>query len=266
MSNLNTSISVPPAALLQAFANPRRMPLDDAQQQRLAQASHSRHRHADGELALWSFGEGPRVVLLHGWDGCAAQMLAFVDPLLAAGFAVTLLDAPAHGQSSGEVTSVVHIGEALLSVCDTLGEVEAVIAHSAGSAGSLWAFNRGLRVNASVHLCGPSSLRRMLLGAGAAYGLDQAQTAALLAWAQDHIGQPLVALDIENMRDGLTHRGLIFHDPQDRTVPFGASQALHQNWPDSRLVELSGLGHRRLLSDAQVIAQSVAFIAGRKAQ
>ena len=237
MSNLNTSISVPPAALLQAFANPRRMPLDDAQQRRLAQASHSRHRHADGELALWSFGEGPRVVLLHGWDGCAAQMLDFVDPLLAAGFAVTLL-----------------------------GQVEAVIAHSAGSAGSLWAFNRGLRVNASVHLCGPSSLQRMLLGASAAYGLEPQQTEALLAWAHGHIGQPLSALDIENMRDGLRHRGLILHDPEDRTVPFGASKALQQNWPESRLVELSGLGHRRLLSDAQVIAQSVAFIAGRRAQ
>lgn len=266
MSNLNTSISVPPAALLQAFANPRRMPLDEAQQQRLTQASHGRHRYADGELALWSFGEGPRVVLLHGWDGCAAQMLDFVDPLLAAGFAVTLLDAPAHGQSGGDVTSVVHIGEALLSVCQGLGQVHAVIAHSAGSAGSLWAFNRGLRVNASVHLCGPSSLQRMLRLAAAGHGLSSEETDALLAWAQDHIGQALPAVDIENMRDGLQHRGLIFHDPEDRAVPFAASQALHLNWPQSQLITLAGLGHRRLLSDAAVIAQSVAFIAQRRAQ
>lgn len=250
-----------PTTMLQAFFKPRRVDLEETERQQLLAAERFEHSHGALGLAGWSFGSGPRVVLQHGWDSRGAHLLAFVEPLLAAGFAVTLIDAPAHGESEGESSSVVDIGNALLSLCQRLGDVQAVIAHSAGSAGSLWAFSQGLRVQASVHLCGPSSFRPMLLGAATAHGLGI--SAALLDWAERHLGQPISALDVENLSAGLVHSGLILHDPQDRVVPFAASQKLHSHWPGSQLVELQNLGHRRLLGDAQVVAQVVDFLTQR---
>src|SRR5271163_3125571 len=34
------------------------------------------------KLAAWSFGEGPPVVLAHGWNGSAAQLSSFIRPLV----------------------------------------------------------------------------------------------------------------------------------------------------------------------------------------
>lgn len=260
MLSLHTTPSAPPQALIRAFAEPARATLDAATQQRLDAGQRQDFSYRAGQLAVWHFGSGPRVLLQHGWDGCAAQLLELADALQAAGYAVTLLDAPAHGQSDGARTSVVDMGEALLALSQALGDVQAVVGHSAGSAASLWAMRRGLRLRASVHLCGPSSLRPMLLGAASAFGLDAEQAQPLLRWAEAHIGQPLEALDVENLRSGLRHPGLILHDPQDRQVPFAASKALHQHWPDSQLQSLTGLGHNRLLADRQVLADIVAFL------
>jgi pimeloyl-ACP methyl ester carboxylesterase len=130
-----------------------------------------------------------------------------------------------------------------------------------GSAAALLAFAHGLRVQRSVHLAGPSSLTPMVKGLAAMHGLGPADAAAFAGWVEGFIGTRLGCIDLERLRPGLRHPGLILHDIEDRTVPFAASTALHSAWPGSRLEGLNGLGHRRLLADADVIARSVAFIA-----
>src|SRR5512139_2122033 len=58
-------------------------------------------RGAGRRLAAWSWGDGPAIVLAHGWGGRGSQMRAFVPPLLAAGYRAVVFDGPAHGLSGG---------------------------------------------------------------------------------------------------------------------------------------------------------------------
>ena len=52
------------------------------------------------EIAGQTWGDGPTVVLVHGWGGNRAQLAAtFVEPLVAAGLRVVAYDAPSHGVS-----------------------------------------------------------------------------------------------------------------------------------------------------------------------
>ena len=67
-------------------------------------------------------------------------------------------------------------------------------------------------------------------------------------------------MNLPALKHGLRHPALIMHDPTDRVVPFIASADLHRHWADSELVELEGLGHRRILTDPQVIARSCALL------
>lgn len=46
--------------------------------------------------------EKPAVAIMHGWGGCAAQMLPFATLLHEAGYAVLLLDARNHGRSDSD--------------------------------------------------------------------------------------------------------------------------------------------------------------------
>lgn len=249
------------AAARHAFSTPERVALSAAEKAALADAAEPPLRHEGHKLARWTLGVGPRVVLVHGWSSRGAHLLGFAQPLVDAGFSVTLFDLPGHGDSGGQSASVVHAGRALRTVMTALGDVHAVIGHSMGSAAALLAFAHGLQVKRSVHLAGPSSLTPMVKGIAKAHGLGPADAAAFAGWVEGFIGTRLTCVDLERLQHGLRHPGLIVHDPEDRTVPFAASQALHMAWAGSHLERVAGLGHRRLLADADVIARSVAFIA-----
>ena len=71
---------------------------------------------ADGgaELAVWDWGDGRTVLLVHGWNGNAAQLSAFVPPLLRSGYYVAAPDLPAHGASAGWFGSVGGVAHAAL--------------------------------------------------------------------------------------------------------------------------------------------------------
>lgn len=249
------------AAVRHAFSAPERVPLSAAEKALLAGAAEPPLRHEGRTLARWSLGSGPRVVLVHGWNGRGAQLLGFAGPLLEAGFSVTLFDLPGHGDSGGHACSVVHAARALRTLVSGLGEVHALIGHSMGSAAALLAFAHGLHVRRSVHLAGPSSLTPMVRGLARAHDLGPADSSAFAGWVEGFIGTRLANVDLERLRPGLRHPGLILHDPEDRTVPFAASQALHAAWPGACLEPVPGLGHRQLLSDAALIARCVDFVA-----
>ena len=58
-----------------------------------------------GRLAVWSWGSGPAVYLVHGWGGRAEQLGAFVAPLVSRGLRAIAVDGPAHGASAGRRSS-----------------------------------------------------------------------------------------------------------------------------------------------------------------
>ena len=50
-------------------------------------------------MKAWSWGNGPTVLLVHGWNGRATQLGGFVEPLVARGYRVVAFDAFGHGES-----------------------------------------------------------------------------------------------------------------------------------------------------------------------
>ena len=84
-----------------AFFNPSEYEVKSTDQAILERGNNIRIRFEGGELAVTTWGDGPAVLLMHGWGGARAQMTGFVDPLLAAGYRVVAYDQPAHGESNG---------------------------------------------------------------------------------------------------------------------------------------------------------------------
>src|SRR5690348_568410 len=80
-------------------------------------------------LAVWSWGDGPTALLLHGWAGRSEQLVAFVQPLLDAGFSVVAPDAPGHGESTGDSSSVLAFADAIEAVAARVGPVQAFVGH-----------------------------------------------------------------------------------------------------------------------------------------
>ena len=260
MSPSTTKPTPSPGQVFHFLTHPRRVMPTTEDQAALAGAERLEVLHGGARLAVWAWGEGPPVLLLHGWESQASHMAAFVPPLLQAGFRVWALDAPCHGQSEGTATDAVDYGRAVLGLVGTLGTPFAIIGHSVGSAAALFAFSRGVTAHSSVHLAGPSSMERVLRRGTASAGLDEAATKQVLDKMAEQIGEPLAVMDLHQLQSGFQHRALILHDPEDLEIPFSESVALAQAWQGSTLEATTRLGHRRIIRSPSVVQLAVRFV------
>jgi pimeloyl-ACP methyl ester carboxylesterase len=216
-------------------------------------------RDGGSDLAVWDWGEGPTVLLAHGWDGCAAQMASFVAPLVHAGYFVAALDLPAHGSSAGTQTNIAEMAEALVRAGRRLGPVHAVIGHSMGGAAAALAFQRGLRAKRAVFLAAPAEMLPFLRRFAGALGLGARGADAMVGEIDRRIGG-FASMELLRLCRTQTARLLLLHDPADREVPFSESERIAAVWPGALLHSVPGRGHLRLLRDPEVVRAAVDFL------
>ncbi|MDH0650240.1 alpha/beta hydrolase, partial [Pseudomonas sp. GD03867] len=83
-------------------------------------------------LSALRWGQGPTVLMMHGWEGRPTQFAALIETLVDHGHTVVALDGPAHGRSPGDQANVVLFARALLEAAAELPPLRAVIGHSMG--------------------------------------------------------------------------------------------------------------------------------------
>ncbi|MDQ4142706.1 MAG: alpha/beta fold hydrolase [Actinomycetota bacterium] len=215
-----------------------------------------------GRLAGFTAGEGPVVVLVHGWGERAAGMGGFIAPLTAAGFRVVGFDLPAHGDSSRQMThGPLDAATALRELTDHLGGAHGVIAHSAGAHAALLALDAGLAVNCAVFIAPNSDMGYTLETFRGMFDLPPKAMVGLKQKIERRFGASIFRdINGEDVAPRLTTPALLFHDPDDPQVPFEGSERLARAWAGSQLIEAPGLGHGAITRDPSVIQRSVAFV------
>lgn len=205
--------------------------------------------------------EAPRVLLTHGWGGWALQMAPLAEALQARGYAPIAVDQPAHGRSAGWRTSLAQFARALDYLAARSGQLHAVIGHSMGGSSALVAAARGLQATRLVTIASPTDLTQVTRDYADAFGLRESTRHAMV----QHIeAREAVVLDRMHARwtaPRIAAPVLVVHDQEDRTVPVLEAHRLVDWLPDARLMLTTGLGHRRVLGDRDVIARVVDFIA-----
>jgi pimeloyl-ACP methyl ester carboxylesterase len=210
------------------------------------------------------FGEGPAVLLVHGWGGSASQLAPFVEPLVAAGCSAVLLDAPAHGGSTGRLTTGIGFAEAITAVAERV-EARAAIAHSLGAFGVGWALSEGLALDAAVLVAPPRGPTEFLDRFFDALRLREDVRDATRARLRARLGLAVADVDLPRRAVGDTSV-LVIHDRDDREVPWCGGHAIAEAWPGAALVTTRGLGHRRILRDPAVTARATSFVLERLAR
>lgn len=208
----------------------------------------------------YAWGEGPRVVLLHGWEGRGTQLHAFVQPLVEAGFSVLALDAPAHGRSEGRTSGPVDFARALEALNQEAGPLHAVVAHSLGSVATTFAMTEGLRLSRVVLISPPATPSRFYTGLLGVLGFPEAEFQSALDAFAARIGFAWERVDMKRLAADMRIPMLLIHDRGDRETPFEDGAAVAHAWPGAELMDTVGLGHRRILKDSAVVARTVAFL------
>jgi pimeloyl-ACP methyl ester carboxylesterase len=243
------------------FAEPAR----EAEWLRAAQWQELPHR--ERPIAVYRWGQGPAVLLVHGWQGRGSQLAAFAAPLTAAGFGVVAFDAPAHGRTPGRATNLPEVSAALQAVAAAHGPVHGVIAHSFGAVCMLDALGDRLRAARVVTISAPASLEFMVRRFADMLELPEPALRVHRRLLEEQFGPDLWRrFAPTEMARRLDVPALVLHDEQDRDVPWQEGAALADAWPGARLVRTAGLGHRQILRDPAVIERVVAFMTGRDAE
>jgi len=248
------------------FSAPRTYASVEAQAVLDAGERHAFDVHGKRVLA-WSWGQGPTVLLLHGWGGHAGQLHAFVAPLRAAGYRVVAFDAPAHGRSDpsrhgGRRVTFFEIADALRIVAEAFGPLHALIAHSGGCAVAGLALRDGWDMPARIAFVAPYGLPSASIEPfGRAIGASDRVIDLFRMRTERRLGRAWETFDIPTLPQRRELPPLLLvHDRGDREVPFAHGRAVAEAWPQARLLATEGLGHRKLLRDAPVVAGIVDFI------
>ncbi len=220
-----------------------------------------------GRIAGFTAGEGPAVLLMHGLGERAAVLGGFIDPLVAAGYKVVGIDLPGHGDSDGQTTNPILMSAAAREVAEHFGGAEAVVAHSLGAAGALWAMDEGLRVQRAVLIAPTADMSFAIEGFQSLFGLPPKAIEGLKRRINQRYGESIwTRLSGVHLVRNNTTPGLVFHDAEDPQVPFAGSERLVRAWQGAELIETPGLGHGHITRDPSVIARAVDFISGASAR
>ncbi len=247
------------------FMTPPRHRSPDRELEALTAAEPFVVRFQGGRLQAWRFGEGPAVLLVHGWGGRGGQMTPLVPALREKGCSVVTFDAPAHGLSSGRLASVPLFGEAAAEVAARVG-ARAAIGHSMGAAGLGAALLRGLSLDAVVFLAPPRSPAGFFEQFSRALRLGPGIERATRERLERRVGMPLVEFDMPRLAAKQSAPLLVVHDRHDREIPWSDGAATAAAWPRARMITTEGLGHRRILRDPAVAVHAASFVAERLAR
>jgi pimeloyl-ACP methyl ester carboxylesterase len=242
------------------FSTPPRHKTSELERHALARARPMRVKCDGASIATWSWGEGPGVLLVHGWGSRGARLHSFVEPLVATGHAVVAFDAPAHGASSGAVSSLPQFAQAITAVAQAAGGIEAVVAHSMGCPSTAFAISHGLTIKRAVFVAPAANPGAFTERFGEILAIPPHVLSAMKRRFEKQFDLRWEELDLPLLAPAMRIPLLILHDRDDAEVPWSEGAAIAGAWPGSELVTTEGLGHTRIVHDPDVVARAAAFV------
>ncbi len=213
-------------------------------------------------VKTYSWGDGKRPVLLvHGWRSRASRYAAFITRLLELGYSPVSYDAPAHGDSGGDVVSILGHQRIIRALEERHGPFEGVIAHSLGVPFALYAVREGVAAKRLVMISGVADFGYLADTFCAQLGLGPKINQQLRRQIErgyfDGDDQIWTRFSVTTGKLDL----LVIHNDEDEIVDPAQAQVLLRNYGDrAHFLPTTGLGHRRILSDPAVITEAVAFL------
>jgi pimeloyl-ACP methyl ester carboxylesterase len=208
---------------------------------------------------------GPIVLLFHGWGGHARQLLPLAEALAQRGLRPVLVEMPAHGRSKGSVSNLPQFARAIDYVAARLQHeghtLRALVAHSLGANAAAYVASRGLGVERLVLLAPPASPRDYTRYFAHVFGLSEATRAAMQKRIEAREGILMPQFEPDAVGSRIRVPTLVVHDRDDSINRFADGQAYAHAIRGAQLVATQGLGHRRILKDAEVLGKVASFLA-----
>lgn len=212
-------------------------------------------------VQCYSWGSGPAVLLVHGWNGRAAQMTPIAKVLAERGFRVVAFDAPAHGKSAGRRTELPIISGVIGELAEQSGPFSAAVTHSFGGMCLMHAIHQGMRVERVVCIAPPLDVKTLVHQFAKILQLPDKTVGFHKRLLEKRFGENLWnVFSMTGWVENLDIPGLIIHDEQDTYVSVDDSKLIARTWPNSELLLTTGLGHSRILKSRTTMDRLTVFL------
>ncbi len=215
-------------------------------QKQVLESARDRVENIEGfpiQVYRWA-GDGPGVLLAHGWQSNSARWKHLIPHLQQEGFDIYAFDAPGHGGSGGNYLHVPLYATVIRQLRSLLG-TEYQIGHSMGGMAILYDLfeQPSADVNKIVTLGAPTHFAYILDQYEKALGLRSHVRTSLEAGVRDMVGRSVYDFNSIEFARGLKIPGLLLHDLEDPTIPYTDAVELEQHWDSSKLMLTRGYGH-----------------------
>lgn len=239
----------------------QRPALEAGEREAMAGAKPLRYGENDVNVA-WSWGEGPLVVLVHGWSGRAGQMAPLAARIAALGFRVVALDVTGHGDSPGKHTHWRYFLRDIPALERRLGEpVYAYVGHSAGALTMMAARHAGdISASRYVCICAPSHPFPPINVIQKKLAPRPAIIERYKNFIAQQFGTTWDALFTGMVYQGLGANTLLFYDKTDRFVDHSEGDKVAAIAVGARLIKTDRYSHAKILTAPEMLSAVCEFL------
>ena len=227
------------------FCTPRKGKILPVQKEFLEEAEHDVTEYGNMVLQTYRWpGNRETVLLLHGWESNTFRWRNLIGMLRNEGFDIVAFDAPAHGKSTGKILNVPLYAECADQIIKKF-KPRYVVAHSVGGTTAVYQqyqYNTN-SVEKLVTIGSPSELEEIMSHYQQMLRFNNRVLGALDRYFQFHFGFGIKDFSTSRFASNLRIKGLLVHDELDQVAPVSASERVHSNWENSRLLKTRGMGH-----------------------
>ena len=244
------------------FFTPLNYPVPEKEKVIARQAEKFSLRVNNRRIQCYSWGEGPIILLVHGWAGRSTQFRKIISALVKENFRVVGFDGPAHGKSQGTSTNIHEFEQVLRAVYKHVGVPEGIIAHSFGGGAVLYAATQGLEVKKLINIASPTIGDEIIATYLKTINGSERTKEFFKSYILQRTGKSFDEFTAMHFitRVSQSMPLLLIHDAHDPEVPLIHAQKLKEIYRNAALFETQGLGHTRILRDEAVIRRCVSFL------
>ena len=245
------------------FFLPTHPPLTDPQKKLLVEGDAFELDLRHKTIRCWQWGQGPAILLVHGWNGRGIQLYQYIDPLVKSGYSVITFDAPAHGASDGTTTNYFEFTDVIRTFLrpDNGFQITSAIGHSLGAGAVVNALSKERASIPSVLIAPTLKLKEVLYNAFDRYGIPKDLYRHMITNLEHTYGYSLKRDNPVQLLPEVTSPILIVHDRNDRMIPYMDSKSIAESNTAVWLHTTTGLGHKRILQDVAVLRKTLTYLA-----
>lgn len=244
------------------FFKPIKFPIHDREKPFRAEAESGKNKTDLGTTHWFRLpGEREKILFVHGWSGRGSQFFELMYSLNALGYDVYTFDAPGHGEEVLKRTDMPTFVKSIHWMNHTFGPFHKAVGHSLGGM-ALWnAIREGVPITRMINIGSPSSIHGVIGDFAKAINARPVVVDRMVEnLGKQYNVEPSIFNSVNIAPQNKQVEGLLVHDEGDGDVPIVHAEALSGVWSNSQFIRTTGLGHRKILRDPEVVKACTKFM------